>query len=217
MAEKLFRKIAAEHGIEAEAKSAGLFASPGSTASSHAAAILERKGIQETHVSRAVTDELLDWADLIITMTQSHKNTLLQQFPDCQDKVYTLKEYTDTSDETQERLHELDELYDRLEAKQQAFMDQHRKEIRALEDEYQQLYTKLESVREKLDDWRDRIMQATVEERNAIAILERQTPNYDVADPFGADLATYEECAREIEEALLRLVGIIQKDTKFLS
>ncbi|MFT9849144.1 low molecular weight protein arginine phosphatase [Aneurinibacillus sp. REN35] len=217
MAEKLFKKIAADKGIKAEAKSAGLFASAGSAASGHAAAILERKGITEKHMSQTVTDELLDWADLIITMTQSHKNTLLQQFPDCQEKVYTLKEYADTSEETGERLGKLDALYDRLEAKQQAFMDEHREEIRALEDEYQKLYTRLESVREKLDDWRDRIMQATLEERNEIAILERQTPDYDVADPFGADLTTYEECAKEIEEALIRLVTIIERDAKFSS
>lgn len=210
MAEKMFKKLAAERGIEVEAKSAGLFASEGSAASAHAASILKGKGIMDEHISQAVTAELLDWADLIMAMTQSHKNTLIQQFPEFHEKVYTLKEYTDTSEETRERLAKLDRLYEQLEEKQQKFMDEHREEIRKLEEEYQELYNRLELVREKLDDWKERIMQATVEERNQIALLERVAQDYDVADPFGGSLNTYEECAWEIEQALLRLLDILK-------
>jgi protein-tyrosine-phosphatase len=217
MAEKLFKKIAAEKGMKVEAKSAGLFASVGSSASKHAAHILKQKGITEEHVSQMVTEDLLTWADLVVTMTESHKHTLIQQFPEFQEKVYTLKEYTDTSEGTQERLAELDRLYEQLEAKQAQFMAQHREEIRKLEDEYQELYNKLEIVREKLDNWKERIMQATVEERNQIAILESQAPNYDIADPFGGNLATYERCAEEIEEAVERLAELLKKDTNFSS
>jgi protein-tyrosine-phosphatase len=217
MAEKMLKKIASDRGIQVEAKSAGLFASAGSAASKYAAAILERKGITEEHVSQPVTDELLEWADLILTMTQSHKNTLIQQFPEFEEKVHTLKEYTDTSEETRARFAELDRLYEKLEAKQKKFMDEHREEIRELEDEYQELYNKLEIVREKLDDWKERIMQETVEERNQIAILESKQVNYDVADPFGGSLETYERCAQEIEEALENLLDVVKKDAKFSS
>jgi protein-tyrosine phosphatase len=217
MAEKMLKKIAADRGIDVEAKSAGLFASAGSAASKHAVTILERQGITEKHSSQAVTAELMEWADLVMTMTESHRNTLLQQFPEFREKVYTLKEYTDTSEEAQERLAELNRLYERLEQKQEKFMEEHREEIQKLEDEYQELYSRLEQVREKLDDWKERIMQATVEERNQIAILESQTPNYDVADPFGGSLSEYEACAQEIEGALKRLVDILQEDANFSS
>lgn len=211
MAEKLLRKMAKEQGVDIEVKSAGVFASSGSTASVNATRVLEGRGITEEHRSQSVSSVLMDWADLIITMTEAHKQSLFQEYPDCAEKIYTLKEYTDTSEGTTKRLEELDELYDRLEEKQEAFMREHRDEIRQLEDRYQELYSQLELVREQLDDWRDRIMQATVVERNQISILEQQTPDYDISDPFGGTVETYENCAKEIESSLVRLLELMKK------
>lgn len=211
MAEKLFRKMAAEQGLGVDVKSAGVFASPGSPASANARHVLQGRGITEGHSSQQVSPALVDWADLIITMTEAHKQSLFQQYPDHAEKVYTLKEYTDTSEGTTDRLAELDELYDRLEEKQEAFMKEHRDEIHQLEERYQELYSQLELVREQLDDWRERIMQATVAERNQISILEQQTPDYDIGDPFGGTVETYENCAVEIESALTRMLDVLKK------
>ncbi|MED0680831.1 low molecular weight protein arginine phosphatase [Aneurinibacillus thermoaerophilus] len=215
MAEKIFKKLAAERGVKAEAKSAGLFAVQGSAASPNAVKVLEKKGIEEEHTSQTVNEDLLRWADLIVTMTESHKHTLIQRYPEFQGKVHTLKEYTDTSESARKRLQELNRLYEQLEVKQTQFMKEHYEEINKLEEEYQQLYHKLELVREKLDNWKEKMMQATAEERNQIAILESQKPDYDIVDPFGGTLETYEKCAQEIEESLIRLLDMIEKIRNF--
>lgn len=48
--------------------------------------------------------------------------------------------------------------------------------------------------------------QITDEERAKILTLERQLPDYDIADPFGGSLSMYRACAEEIEGALLKLI-----------
>jgi protein arginine phosphatase len=211
MAEKLLRKMARDRGMEIEVKSAGLFASLGSAASPQAVHVLRKRGITESHQSQPASRELLDWADLILTMTESHRDSLLQKYGELQSKTYTLKEYTDISPEAVSRGEELDSLYREVEKKQEAFLNSHRDEIRRLEDEYQELYNRLEIVREELDDWKNRLMKETTVERNRIAILEQQMPGYDVADPYGGTVEDYEKCAGEIEQALQNLVTILQK------
>jgi protein-tyrosine phosphatase len=79
-------------------RSAGVFASPGSPASGHTETVLEEIDIELHHRSEPVTDELLLWADLVLTMTEEHKRLLLMEFADYQEKVYTLKEYTGALD-----------------------------------------------------------------------------------------------------------------------
>lgn len=76
-----------------EIQSAGVYASFGSEMSLHAQRALSEKGIDADHVSQPVTRELLEWADLVLTMTTSHKQALLQAFPDYATKVHTYAEY----------------------------------------------------------------------------------------------------------------------------
>jgi len=76
-----------------EIKSAGVYASRGADMSYHAQRALEEKGIDTQHASQPVTRELLEWAHLVLTMTNSHKQALVQAFPDTRSKVYTYAEY----------------------------------------------------------------------------------------------------------------------------
>lgn len=76
-----------------EVQSAGVYASHGSPMSYHAQVALEAEGINPDHASQPVTAELLDWADIILTMTSSHKQLLLSSFPQMASKVYTYSEY----------------------------------------------------------------------------------------------------------------------------
>lgn len=95
MAEALLKKKLEEQGIErVEVQSAGVGAAAESPASKGALAALNNRLIDASgHKARFFTKEIGNWADLILTMTQSHKHFLLAQFPDMRDKVYTLKEY----------------------------------------------------------------------------------------------------------------------------
>jgi protein arginine phosphatase len=76
-----------------EAKSAGIYAATGSEASAHAKKVLDNNQIEHHHSSHLLDREALQWADLILTMTGSHKQAILQQYPVGSEKVFTLKEF----------------------------------------------------------------------------------------------------------------------------
>jgi protein arginine phosphatase len=77
-----------------EVRSAGVHAANGSEASAHAQRVLEEKGIEHHHHSSMLTRDEVNWADLILTMTVSHKTVILQQYPECSKKLFTLKEFS---------------------------------------------------------------------------------------------------------------------------
>lgn len=111
-----------------EVRSAGVFAGS-SPISKNAGAVLEERGIEFDHTSRPLSPEELEWADIVLTMTLSHKQLIRQQHPQVSDKLFTLKEYVtgsveDVSDPYggsysvyQQTFDELHELIGRLEKK----------------------------------------------------------------------------------------------------
>jgi protein-tyrosine-phosphatase len=76
-----------------EVKSAGIYAVNGSEASAHAKQVLAGKGIDHDHHGSLLTNQVVDWADLILTMTSSHKLAIQDQYPQSIVKVCTLKEF----------------------------------------------------------------------------------------------------------------------------
>ncbi len=95
MAEALMRsKFEKRFGGEKEAArkvyvaSAGLNAFPGGPASIEAQATMAARGLSLVeHQSRSVTTHALNTADLILTMTRSHRNGILEQMPEIAGKV----------------------------------------------------------------------------------------------------------------------------------
>jgi protein arginine phosphatase len=77
-----------------EVKSAGIYAATGSEASAHAKTVLDFNEVSHNHRSSLLTNEQVEWADLILTMTTSHKFAIQQQYPASTSKVFTLKEFT---------------------------------------------------------------------------------------------------------------------------
>lgn len=90
MAEALLRHVSDE---KFEVKSAGIYATTGSDASEHAKKVLEEMGVSFSHVSTQLTTEQIQWADLILTMTTSHKRVIDANFPRAIEKTFTLHEY----------------------------------------------------------------------------------------------------------------------------
>lgn len=76
-----------------DVQSAGVAAYDGGQASPHVEELLLEKGIKQNHRSQSVSKDLMEWADLVLTMTQGHKQTLQQHYPASLDKLFTLKEY----------------------------------------------------------------------------------------------------------------------------
>ncbi|MDC3416745.1 low molecular weight protein arginine phosphatase [Aquibacillus salsiterrae] len=174
MAEALLSKISS-----CDVKSAGIYAGYGTPVSQGTAEVLRDLGISLNHQSKPVTPELLDWADLILTMTTQHKQALALQFPTVHDKLFTLKEYVlQDNDETWEQLKEA---YFQLEQKRAAFIAERGRELSPGEMD-RALYDYLQK------------------ELAEIQVLEAKLPNYDISDPFGGNKATYQKTLAEMEK-----------------
>lgn len=94
MAEGILRTVAFEKGIEIKIKSAGIFADMGSPASINAISSVGDIGVDiRNHLSQAVTEEIVDESDLILTMTISHKDILMSNYPDKRYKIFSLNQY----------------------------------------------------------------------------------------------------------------------------
>ena len=76
-----------------QVKSAGIYAMPGGVMSTGTTQVLQEENMWMPHETSAVTPDDLAWTDLILTMTVSHKNGLLQAYPQVADKTFSLKEY----------------------------------------------------------------------------------------------------------------------------
>lgn len=83
---------------EFKVQSAGIYAGENERANQYAIEVLKDAGITCHHTSQSVTNELLNWADLVLTMTVQHKQLLVMQYPDDQEKYFTLKEYVYDAD-----------------------------------------------------------------------------------------------------------------------
>ncbi len=92
MAEALFNSMARAEGVNAVSKSAGICA--GGTASKNSVAVMNEVGIDiEGRAAVQLESKLVEWADLILTMSASHKMTIDNVFA-AEDKTKTLAEYS---------------------------------------------------------------------------------------------------------------------------
>lgn len=100
MAEGLMRrKLAETFGVEDDevegrgviVASAGLAASSGSRASEQTAEILKERGIGvEQHSAQQLSDHLVRQADLLVTMTRGHQQSILEVWPEAAPRVKLL-------------------------------------------------------------------------------------------------------------------------------
>jgi protein-tyrosine phosphatase len=103
--------------------SAGLAASRGSKATPEAADVVKsRGGTLRDHISRQVTDRMIQDADLVIPMTRDHRDAILDRHPNAEPRVWLLDAeggdiedpigcdlatYRQTADEIERHLHQL--------------------------------------------------------------------------------------------------------------
>lgn len=101
MGEAIFRKLAAEsigcemdeleaHGVTV--LSAGIAAGPGAPAAMQSITVMREHGIDiSEHQSRPVTARLANFADLVLTMTNGHRNAILSQWPTLDSRIRTIR------------------------------------------------------------------------------------------------------------------------------
>lgn len=102
MAEAILKKAIEESGRNIEEyciSSAGISTVDGMDASKHSIEALKELGIDlSNHRSKVITKELIDNSDIILTMTKSHKEILVQAVPKCKEKVYTFKGFVNKTE-----------------------------------------------------------------------------------------------------------------------
>ncbi|WP_077602251.1 low molecular weight protein arginine phosphatase [Oceanobacillus sojae] len=162
-------------------KSCGITAMPGAPVSSQAAEILREQGIEMNHQASQISEEVVQWADLILTMTASHKEMIWAKYPEERKKTYTLKEFA---------LHADIQIWNQLE---QAYTELEEKRKRCLE----QSDAELDPVQQN-----QLLYEACHEELETIHRLKSQLVHSDIADPFGGPAAYYLETKQEIETCL---------------
>lgn len=101
MAEVMMRKLAAEKlncsADEMEQKgvlvaSAGIAAAPGCAPSAEAVVVMEEKSLDlATHASQPLTEKLVRHADVILTLTNGHRQAILRRWPDAASRTQTLR------------------------------------------------------------------------------------------------------------------------------
>ena len=174
---------------EAEVQSAGIYAGENQHANQNTIKVLQEIDIPLNHHSQPVTNHLLNWADLILTMTTQHKQLLIMQYPNYQDKYFTLKEYVSETDK--KVWDQLKKLYADYEEKRSIFIQENAHKLN----------------NKKLDE-----SIATRFQGDIIKIqqLESTLINYDISDPFGGELRVYEETLKEMEQ----YIDLLVKKTK---
>lgn len=93
MAEIHLKKMIQEYGVKISVKSAGLNAQ--SFPAKETIEIIKRENIDlSNRKSVQLTRDLLEQADLVLTMEETHKKAILFYYPKLKEKVFTLKEFS---------------------------------------------------------------------------------------------------------------------------
>ncbi|KMT22796.1 low molecular weight protein arginine phosphatase [Clostridium cylindrosporum] len=94
MAQEIAKKVLAEKGIDAKVSSAGIYAFMGTSASENSLKVMEEIGLDlSNHMASLLDRKMLEENDIILTMTQGHKESIISSAPDFKDKIYTFGEY----------------------------------------------------------------------------------------------------------------------------
>jgi len=98
MAEGMFKKMLEERtkgNSKIEVISAGISALPGISPTFEAISVMFEQGIDiSQHYAQELQEELIKKADLILVMTNEHKEYIHEEFPFAQNKTFLLKKFT---------------------------------------------------------------------------------------------------------------------------
>lgn len=79
-------------------RSAGMYAMPYAEMSEYAKQVLAEANMTQQHQATQLTSAEIEWADLLLTMTTRHRDSIIANFPYKEQQVFTLKEYISTTD-----------------------------------------------------------------------------------------------------------------------
>jgi len=213
MAEPMMRKRLQEAGLggKVEVRSAGVAAQAGQTASQGARMALAARGLDgEAHLATPLDGELVKWAELILTMSESHKRAILERHIDALEKTFTLKEFVEDDPEVVAIFEQMGDLQAEAQIKQSLFLQEHADELEQLQSRYQAGGDP--SVERDLENLQQRLEATVQDEVRRMTELQHKLPAFDIADPYGGPQPVYDRTAAEIEEQLEKLVQRLKEE-----
>ncbi|HHZ16127.1 MAG TPA: protein tyrosine phosphatase [Clostridia bacterium] len=184
-----------------EVLSAGTGAIEGEPAAPQARAVMEERGLDlSQHRARFLTAKMMQEADLILTMTEKHKQYIEEIMPEAKGKVFILKEYAQ-GDQVRPVLQEkANQIYQEIEHKKVLFYQQHQEELDALEKKKMELLQQLEQVDNQFRVLERQFAQTVEREIDELNKLKMELKDLDIYDPFGQLEEHYRQCAEELAE-----------------
>ena len=94
MAEGILKKLVKERNLNIEVSSAGICAETGTYATYYAISVAKNYDVDlSTHRATNLSEVKIEEIDLVLCMTKSHVQYILENIPNCSNKVFTLKDY----------------------------------------------------------------------------------------------------------------------------
>lgn len=114
MAEYLMGKLSADSGRPWEVASAGVAAERYFSVPEQVYKVLEKHKIGRfEHVAQLIGRDLLSWSDLTLTMTEEHRDHIIDLYPEFTGKVHVLRDYVGMKDlNIEDPIGQSEELYD---------------------------------------------------------------------------------------------------------
>ncbi|MDK2822312.1 MAG: protein arginine phosphatase [Clostridia bacterium] len=215
MAEAIASKIISENGekfADIFVTSAGTCALEGVQASNYAIKVVEENGLNlRDFKSKPINLDLIKEADLILTMTNSHKQQLLNLAPEAKEKVFLLKEFVQDLDHKESLQKRVESIYQRIKEKQENFFENHKETLQNLENKKKKLEEELSNVLAQFTALDQQLEQEIRKEREELKKIEKEIQHLEIDDPFGQPLEAYRTCYQElykvIEKALNKIIN----------
>lgn len=94
MADSLMKKLAKDNNKEVEVYSCGIFAEDGDMPTFNAIEAIKEYGVDlKLHRATNIRNSKIEDMDIILCATVSHKNNVINMYPNLKDKIFTIKEY----------------------------------------------------------------------------------------------------------------------------
>lgn len=96
MADGLMKKLAKDNNKEIEVYSCGIFAEDGDMPTFNAMEAIKEYDVDlKLHRATNIRNSKIEDMDIILCATVSHKNNVINMYPNLKDKIFTIKEYAD--------------------------------------------------------------------------------------------------------------------------
>ncbi len=209
MAEALLRKMLIEDLGEKAATiqvvSAGTSAITGDIASPNAIEVMKKEGINlKEHRARRVTPEMVNSADLVLTMTLDQKKAVLNMNPTAKNKVFTLTEFAEGVKEIEELMARAEKIRLQMEEKRRKFLEHRSTELEDLRRRMRELDGELRQIEQKME-------QEIAAEKKELEQIQEKLTALEIPDPYGQNIEAYQICASEIKQKLKAVVAKIKE------